>query len=79
MTGRELILYILSNGLENEPVFNGETFVGYITAERAAVKMKVGYTTIRTLVDLDMLDGIWVGNKLYIAANSIHPVKSNKE
>ena len=33
MTGRELILYILQNGLENEEVFKDGIFVGFIPEE----------------------------------------------
>ena len=40
MTGRELILYILENGLENEPVIKNGTFVGFMTVTQAAEKME---------------------------------------
>lgn len=69
MTGRELILYILENGLENEPVFKDGKFIGFITAGEAAVKLNVGIPSIYVLVDQRKLEGILVNNTLYIPAN----------
>ena len=43
MTGRELILYILSNGLENEPVFKDGKFIGFMTEEEARESIKETY------------------------------------
>lgn len=31
MTGRDLILYILMNNLEDEPVFEEGKFIGFVT------------------------------------------------
>lgn len=46
MTGRELILYILENGLEDEPVMQGGKFVGFMSGIEAAAKFNVGMATI---------------------------------
>lgn len=47
MTGRDLILYILANNLENEPVFKNGKFIGFDTEESFAAKHNVGIETVR--------------------------------
>lgn len=69
MTGRELIQYILANHLEDEPVFKDGKFVGFLTAGEAAEKMNVGLATVCVLVSQKKLDGVFVGDELYIPAN----------
>lgn len=71
MTGRELIVYILENGLEDEPVFNDGQFIGFITAEQAAVKKHVGVATIEAWIDLRIVDGVDVKPGTYIPANQV--------
>lgn len=71
MTGRELIVYILENGLEDEPVFNDGKFIGFVTAEQAAVKKHVGVATIEAWIDLRIVDGVDVKSGTYIPANQI--------
>lgn len=72
MTGRDLIIYILANGIENEPVFKDGKFVGFITAAEAAEKMNVGVATINAWVSKKWLEGIKIGNELYIPATLGH-------
>lgn len=69
MTGRELILYILSNGLEDKPIFENNKFIGYITAGEAAAKMNVGVPTVCVWLSQGKLDGVQIGDTIYIAAN----------
>ena len=45
VTGRDLILYILSNNLEDEEVFKDGKLIGFLTAWEAAEKMNVGIAT----------------------------------
>ena len=47
MTGKELILYILQNDLENEIVIEEGIFIGAINEEKAAIKFDVGIATIQ--------------------------------
>lgn len=67
MTGRELIVYILKNGLEDEPVFKDGKFIGFITVAEAAGKMNVGTATIEAWAALGMLDSINVVEGVYIS------------
>lgn len=75
MTGRDLIIYILSNGLEDEPVFKDEKFIGFMTASEAAAKMNVGLPTICVWVAQKRLEGVRIGDTIYIPANSKSPIE----
>lgn len=77
MTGRDLILYILANGLEDEPVFENGRFIGFMTAEEAAIKMNVGVMTVRIWVGLGQLKGLMIGETLYIPADAKSPMESS--
>lgn len=70
MTGRDLIVYILANGLEDEPAFQNGKFIGFITASEAAKKLNVGVATIYVWTHQKKLDGVIVGDTLYIPANA---------
>ena len=60
MTGRELIIYILDNKLEDTRL------LGLLTVEEAAVKYGVGTATIKGWYDIGLIKGIKVGDKLFI-------------
>lgn len=57
MTGRELIIYILQNNLEDKVI---------LSKEEAAVKHGVGINTIELMYNLGMVQGIKIYNNLYI-------------
>lgn len=76
MTGRDLIIYILSNNLENETIFKDGRFIGFLTVGEAAEKFDVGVETIRCWVEMGYLDGITFYNDLYIPSNAV--VKERK-
>lgn len=74
MTGRELIMYILSNNLEDEPVFDRDgKFIGFMTMNEAAVKFEVGLATIQAWADLMWIDSFKIGDKIYIPADAVRP------
>ena len=70
VTGRELIIYILENGLEDKQIYEDGKIIGFITATEAAEKFKVGLATIKVWVNEGTLDGIRIGEELYIPANA---------
>lgn len=70
VTGRDLIVYILENGLEDEPVFKDGKFIGFITDTEAAVRLKTGVATVQAMCNLEILPGVKIGEKLYIPANT---------
>lgn len=69
MTGRELIIYILQNNLEDEPVFKDGKFIGFVTAGEVAAKLGVGIPTVCTLVYQEKLDGFIFNDTIHIPAN----------
>lgn len=73
MTGKELILYILQNNLENTIVLDGCFFVGFMTEEETAVKFNVGTETIRAWYACKMLDGTKIGDSLYFRKDVADP------
>lgn len=77
MTGRELIVYILTNGLEDEPIYKDGTILGFMNELEAAVKFNVSTATIRTWFELGMLDGVKIGNVLYIPSKASSPLEKN--
>jgi transposase len=78
MTGKELILYILQNNLENTLVLKDGFFVGFMTEEEAAVKFGVGKATIRVWYDCGETDGLQVGDSLYFRKDLADPRIVNK-
>lgn len=66
MTGRDLIIYILSNNLEDEPVFKDGKWIGFLTVEEAAVKLGVGTPTIYAMILQKQLDAISIGSDYII-------------
>lgn len=71
MTGRELIIYILENGLEDEPVFKNGTFIGFLTTKDAAVQLEVGPSTINALVQRHMLEAVHIDGSVLIPFDAI--------
>lgn len=71
MTGRDLIIYILKNGLEDKPVFENGKFIGFLTAEEAAAKKQVGPATIQAWVDLGFMEGVTVRPGMYIPVDQL--------
>lgn len=75
MTGRDLIIYILENNLEDELVFKDGRFIGFLTVGEAAQKFDVGKETIWCWFRMDYIDGVLIGDELYIPSNA--EIKSN--
>lgn len=73
MTGRELIVYILENHLENEEICKIGKIVGFLSIEEAAEKFEVGPATIVALYNMHKLRGVTIGDKIYILTNPESP------
>ena len=69
MTGRDLIIYILANGLEDEPVFKDGKFLGLITETEAAVKLGMGVGTIRAWIALGRIKSVRINDIYYVPAD----------
>lgn len=62
MTGRELIIYILENGLEDQEVFENGRFIGFLTFSEAAQKLGYGIETVKAMVELGLIKDVHEGN-----------------
>lgn len=69
MIGRDLVIYILENKLENKPVFENGTFLGFITPNEFASKMDVGVATVFTWIFRGQIDHVKIGNLYLIPAD----------
>lgn len=78
MTGRDLIVYILQNNLEDELVFKDGLFLGLINEEEAASKFEVGVATVRAWYNLNMIKGIQIGESIFFFADVEDPRKEEK-
>lgn len=74
MTGRELIVYILANGLEDEPVFENGKFIGFNTIGEVAKKTDVGMATVHAWINQGRLNSVVVREGIYIPANFKSPL-----
>lgn len=75
MTGRDLIVYILQNGLEDEPVFKNGKFIGFVTPDEVAVQTDVGTATVHTWIHQGRLPSEAVLEGIYIPATFESPKK----
>lgn len=66
MTGRDMIIYILKNKLEDAEVLNGIIVPGLVPAEVYAAKINAGYATVEALYSLGKVSGCRIGKQLYI-------------
>lgn len=73
MTGKELILYILQNNLENTVVLEDGFFVGFMNEEEAAAKFNVGVSTIRAWYHCKWIKGTQIGDSLYFLKDVADP------
>jgi hypothetical protein len=73
MTGKELILYILQNNLEDTVVLQNGVFIGFMSEEEAAVKFGVGIATIRAWYYCKWLKGTQIGDSLYFLKDAADP------
>lgn len=71
MTGRELIIYILENHLEDEEIFKNDEILGLMVIEEAAAKTGVGVESINAMIKLGWLKTITVGDKSFVLATDI--------
>ena len=66
MTCRDWIVYILANGLEDEPFFEDGRLAGFMTVEEYAAHMNVGVATVNTWAKLGTVKYITIGDTIYI-------------
>lgn len=75
MNGKDLILYILQNDLENAPVFSDGRFLNFMTVMEAAIYYDVGPATIRTWVSCNIIPYIKIGDTILIPKTASEELK----
>lgn len=71
MTGRDLIIYILENGLEDKEVLDGGKILGFETLYGLAEKKDVGVETIFALCKLHDVPTVLINNRVCIPVFAI--------
>ena len=71
MTGKDLILYILQNDLEDEPLYENGNLLGFMNSDEAALKFKVGSATIEIWCQMGILPNVLIGDRYYIPVNAV--------
>lgn len=78
ITGRDLIIYILRNGLEDEPVFEHGQFIGFYTIEKYAEVHGYGVETVKAKILMGQIkDAISVGSTFLIPKGAENENESN--
>lgn len=75
MTGRDLIVYILENKLEDRPVFDNGELLGFVSVAEAAERCGVGIGTVCVWISQDLIYGIKVNGEIYVPANFKSPME----
>lgn len=70
MTGRDLIIYILENDLEDKPIYDNGKLIGFLTLTEVAEKMGVGISTVCVWIQQGRLDSVIIGGVVYIYDNA---------
>lgn len=71
MTGRDLIIYILENGLEDKKVLDGGKILGFETLYGLAEKKDVGVETIFALCKMHDVPTVLINNRVCIPVFAI--------
>ena len=71
MTGRELIIYILQNNLEDKVVIDTES------VEEVALYYGVGISTVKAWYEMGQIDGIKINDTLYLFRTPRIPLNKN--
>lgn len=78
MSGRELIIYILENGLEDVDVFDVKFFKEFPTVGDVAVAFNVGTATVEAWLENGCLVGIEFDGVVYISPASLNKLAEKK-
>lgn len=74
MTGRDLIIYILENHLEDVEI---ETKLLLVPLDKAAVELGCGLAGVKALLSIGKIKGIRINGKYYIFSTEIERAKRN--
>lgn len=77
MTGRDLVVYILTNKLEDKPIFHNGKLMGFMTVDELAAQLGVGKATVYAMVSMNRIDYICIGDTVLFPA--IQPITETLE
>ena len=66
MTGRELIIFIMENHLEDTIIFDSDVLPCLMTIDEAAIALNTGQNTVKALYEIGRLPGVKIGDETYI-------------
>lgn len=76
MTGKDLIIYILQNNLENEEVFKDGKLIGFMSIYEAAAKLQVGVAAVRVMIELSRIKAFDINGMTYVSAKDVEIFKT---
>ena len=76
MTGRELIVYILTNHLEDEPVIQNGLPIGFVDICGAAANKNVGVATVDAWINMGLIDSFEIRGGIVIPIGGIKCIKN---
>lgn len=80
MTGKDLIIYILDQNLENKILFDDKNnLIGYISAEKASTEYNTNIETIKMLYERNIIRGFTIDDSLYILIDDLMSINLKKE
>lgn len=68
MNGRDLIVYIMQNHLEDEEVLKDGRVMGLVSDMELAVKFHTGVESVRTLMSMTHTPSVKIDNTMYYPA-----------
>lgn len=79
MTGRELIIWILENGLEDKELLKDGEVYGFTSIDKAAVELEFGPTSVQSMMLAEGMSPHIIGGKMYISIQDMMTLMSKKE
>lgn len=79
MTGRELIIWILENKLEDKELLKDGEIYGFTSIEKAAAELEFGPATVRAMMLEEGMSPCNIGDKMYISFQDLLILMAKKE
>ena len=79
MTGREIILYILENKLEDRELFTDKLMPLFVTADHAAVKWNCGTAIVKAMIEMKKVKGVKIGDNYFVIAMEENPFEKRED
>lgn len=79
MTGRELIMWILVNKLEDSELLKDGEVYGFTSIEKAAAELEFGPASVQAMMLAEGMSPHIIGDKMYISIQDMMTLMSKKE